>query len=161
VKALWTGLAIVLALLVQAALSQVAPAQARLLDPFLLVIVYCALSGGETHGMLAGVAAGWVQDVYFGGSVVGLAGLTKVLVGYGVGLAGARFLVTGVPQRLLVLFTASLMDALLHERLAALFEIPILELSPSGLIGRATVNAVVGAGLYEYVNRRLRAEARS
>ena len=26
------------------------------------------LAGGETHGMLAGAAAGWVQDVHFGGS---------------------------------------------------------------------------------------------
>ena len=53
------------------------PAEARFLDPFLLVVVYCALVGGETHGMLAGAAAGWVQDVHFGGSVLGLSALAE------------------------------------------------------------------------------------
>lgn len=151
-----TAAAILLALLLQSALSQLAPAQARLLDPFLLVVVYCGLHGGETHGMLAGMTAGWVQDVHFGGSVVGLSGLTKLIVGFGVGLAGARFLVGSLPQRLLVLFVAALLDALIHERLALLFEVALNELSFGGLLGRAAVNAVLGGALIELVDRRLR-----
>ena len=59
--------------------------QARVFDPFLLVVVYCGLTGGEVHGMLAGAAAGWVQDVHFGGRILGLSGLSKLLVGFGVG----------------------------------------------------------------------------
>jgi cell shape-determining protein MreD len=110
--------------------------------------------------MLAGAAGGWLQDVYFGGTVVGLSALSKILVGFGVGVAGGRLLMTGAGQRLLVLFMATLTDALLFERLAAVFELGVNELTYQGLIGRATVNAIAGAGIYEVVDRRLRREAR-
>lgn len=160
-KVLWTALAILSALLVQSALSRVAPAQARTLDPFLLVLVYCGLTGGEIHGMLAGAAAGWVEDVHFGGPVVGLSGLAKVIVGFGVGLAGTRFLLTGPLPRLLVLFTATLADAVLFERLASFFDIPTQALSLTALLARGAANAVVGTALYAVVERRLGREARA
>ncbi len=161
-RAAWTAGAILLALLVQTALSQVVPGHARTLDPFLLVLVYCGLHGGEMHGMLAGAAAGWVQDVHFGGPVVGLSGLTKVIVGFGVGLAGARFLLSGPLPRFLVLFTATLVDAVLFERLAAVFDIPAQSLSLLGLLSRGAVNAIAGAAAFELVDARLRRrEARS
>lgn len=151
-----TALALLAALLLQSAMSQLAPAQARLFDPFLIVVVYCGLLSGETHGMLSGAAGGWIQDVYFGGTVVGLSGLGKIMVGFAVGVAGARLLVSGPGQRLLILFAATLADALLFERLAAFFELQVAELSFPGMVGRATVNAIVGAGLYELVERRAR-----
>jgi rod shape-determining protein MreD len=152
--------ALLLALLLQSALTQLAPAQALLLDPFLIVVVYCGLAFGEAHGMLTGAAAGWIQDSYFGGSVVGLSGLSKILVGFGVGVAGGRLLVSGAGQRLLLLFAATLMDALLLERSAALFDLPVAELSFAGLIGRCAVNAILGAGAFELLERRVRWEAR-
>jgi rod shape-determining protein MreD len=137
-------------------LTLVAPPQARLFDPFLIVVVYCGLAFGEAHGMFAGTLAGWIQDVYFGGTVMGLSGLCKTLIGFAVGIAGGRLLVTGLAQRLLLLFAATLMDALLFERLAAVFELNLSELSLSGLLGRSTVNAIVGAALFELVDRRVR-----
>lgn len=157
----WTAAAILAALLVQTALSQLLPGQARALDPFLLVLVYCGLHGGETHGMLAGAAAGWVEDVHFGGPVVGLSGLTKVIVGFGVGVAGARFLLTGATPRLLVLFAATLVDALLFERFAVIFDVPAQSLSLTGIVLRAGVNALAGALIFEIVDRQLRREARA
>ena len=103
-------------------------------DPFLLVVVYCGLTGGETHGMLAGAAAGWVQDVHFGGRVLGLSGLTKVLVGFGVGV-GSHALPPRRSRRprLLVLMVADVVDALLFGQLAAVFDVQAYELSPLGL----------------------------
>ena len=159
-KALATLVAILLALLAQSTLSWLAPAYARTFDPFLLVLVYCGLAGGENHGMLAGAAGGWVQDVHFGGSVVGLSGLTKVLVGFGVGLAGSRFMLTGPAARLLVLFSAALADALLFEGLARLFDVAVRPLGALPLLARGAVNAVLGVALFALLDRRLRAEAR-
>jgi len=159
--ALWTGTAIAAALLAQSALSHVLPQQARVFDPFLIVLVYCGLLGGETHGMLAGAAAGWVQDVHFGGPVVGLSGLSKVLVGFGVGLAGSRFLLTGALPRLLVLVTATVADAVLFESFANVFEIPISAASVRALALEAALNAGIGAALFELVDRRVRREARA
>lgn len=160
-RAFWTALALAAALLVQSGLGQVAPAQARLFDPFLLVLVYCALVGGETFGMLAGGAAGWVQDIHFGGRVLGLSGLTKVLVGFGVGFAGTRFLLNGTGARTLVLLLSTLADGLIFTWLAAVFDVSTLEPAPGGLLTRATVNAVLGVLFYSIVDRRRLREERA
>ncbi len=153
--------ALVLALLVESALTRVAPPQARLFDPFLIVIVYCGVSYGETHGMIAGLGGGWIQDVYFGGEVAGLSALTKILVGFIVGVAGSRFLIAGPAQRLLLLFAATVLDTLLFERVALIFVQSVAELSLGDLAGRATVTAIVGAGIFELADKRLRHELRS
>lgn len=154
-RAFGTVLAIVGALLLQSALSAVLPAAARVFDPFLLVLVYCGLSFGETHGMLAGGAAGWVQDSFFGGHVLGLSGLTKVLLGFAVGLAATRFQLTEAGPRALVLVAAVVVDVLLLGALAAMFDIAVGRPSVSGLALRAVVNAVLGVLLFELLERRL------
>jgi rod shape-determining protein MreD len=159
-KVFWTVLAILAALLLQSALSRLIPTYAPVLDPFLLVLVYCGLTGGETHGMLAGGAAGWVQDIQFGGNILGLSGLTKVLLGFAVGLAGSRFLLAGPGARFLVVLVAALADALLLAWLAGVFDVRTQHLSPTSLATRAAINAAVGVVLFEVVDRRLRREGR-
>jgi rod shape-determining protein MreD len=157
-KAFLTGLGVVAALLVQSGLSRLLPSGAPILDPFLLVVVYCALVGGETHGMLAGALAGWVQDVHFGGTVLGFAPLSKVLVGFGVGLAAYRFMLAGPGPRTLTLLGAAAADALLFAWLAYVFDVRTADLSFLALASRATVNAAVGVVLFELLDRRFRRE---
>jgi rod shape-determining protein MreD len=159
-RAFWTLLAIAVATVLQTALSKVWSGQRLYFDPFLLVMVYCGLTRGETHGMLAGAAAGWVQDVIFGGRVVGISGLTKLIVGFVVGLAATRFLLVGAVAQVLVLFAATVADALITHSLASVFSIPLGELSVWGLASRGAVNAFVGALLFSFVDRRLRGEGR-
>ncbi len=155
-RVFWTALAILLALLVQTALGRLLPLQARLFDPFLLVVVYCGLTGGETHGMLAGAAAGWVQDAHFGGRVLGLSGLSKVLVGFGVGVGSTRFHLGEPAARLLVLMAATIVDALLFGQLAQVFDVQAYELSPLGLMVRAIANGAVGMVVFATVDRQRR-----
>jgi rod shape-determining protein MreD len=155
VKVFWTAVALLVAFLVQSALTHIVPHQARMVDLFVLVLVYCGLVGGETHAMLAGAAGGWMQDVQFGGGVVGLSGLTKVLVGFGVGLSGTRFHLTEPGARVLVLFAATLVDALVFERLASAFDVRIETLSLAGLLTRAVMNAALGGLVFFYVDRYL------
>jgi cell shape-determining protein MreD len=157
---LWTVAAIFAAFLLQTVLSLVLPGYARLFDPFLLVLVYAGLTGGASRAMLAGAAAGWVQDVQFGGSVLGLSGLTKVLVGFGVGAGSTRFHLAAPGPRILVLVLSTIMDALIFNRLAAVFDVPVLTLSPGGLLVRAVTNAGVGILVFETIDRRLRPAAR-
>ena len=154
-RAFWTGLAIAGAVLVETALAYLVASPGRYLDPFLLVAVYCALAGGETHGMLAGAAAGWVQDVLFGGRVLGLSPLSKLVVGFGVGLGAGRFLIASAAARALVVLLATVADALLVQWLASVFSIPTTGLSPLGLVSRATLNALVGGLLFALLDRRL------
>ena len=155
-KVFWTAVALLAALLLQTALSQIVPGHARILDPFLIVLVYCGLTGGEMHGMLAGVAAGWIQDIHFGGSVLGLAGLTKILIGFTVGAASSRFHLVEAAARALVLFVATAADALIYTQLASVFDVAAYEITPAGILVRAIVNAVVGVVAYELVERRSR-----
>jgi rod shape-determining protein MreD len=159
-KAFWTLLAIGMATLVQGALSLIWPAEARVFDPFLLVVLYCALTYGETHGMLAGTAAGWIQDIHFGGSVPGVSALTKLLVGFVVGLAATRFLLVGPAPQILVIFAATLADAVILHWLASVFSIPTDELSVWGLVLRSGANAVIGVVVFSFVDSRLRGESR-
>ena len=156
----WTAAAIVAALLLQTVLSLVLPGYARLFDPFLLVLVYCGLTGGATRAMLAGAAAGWVQDVHFGGPVFGLSGLTKVLVGFGVGASSTRFHLVEPGPRVLVLLLATALDAIIFNRLAAVFDVSAYALSPLGLLVRAAANAVLGIVVFETIDRRLNPRSR-
>ena len=151
----WTGIAIVGALLVETGLSYLVVEPGRYLDPFLLVVVYCALSGGETHGMLAGLAAGWVQDVHFGGEVLGLAALSKLLVGFAVGAAGSHLLIASTSARTLVLLLATVADAILVLWLASVFAIGASPMCLVTLASRATLTAVVGGVLFALIDRRL------
>lgn len=154
-RSFWTCAAIFGAVLVETGLGYLFPGPGRFFDPFLLVVVSCALLGDETHGMLAGVAAGWVQDVVFGGRVLGLSALSKLIVGYVVGLAGGRFLISGAAARALTLFVASLADGLLVPWLASIFSLELASLSALALLLRATVHALVGALLLTLVERRI------
>lgn len=151
----WTAVAILGAVLVETALGYLVSEPGRYLDPFLLVVVYCALSGGEGQGLLAGTAAGWVQDLLFGGPILGLSALAKLLVGFVVGAAGSHFLISGAPARALVLLLASAADALLVQWLASVFAIEASPMSPVILTSRATLTAVVGGLLYAVIDRRL------
>ena len=153
-RALGTAAALAGAVLVETALGYIVPSPGRYLDPFLLVVVYCALAGGETHGMLAGAAGGWVQDALFGGRVLGLSALSKLLVGYAVGLGGARFLIGSTAARALVVLLATLADALLVQWLASVFSVEATALTPLALASRATVNALGGGLLFALIERR-------
>jgi rod shape-determining protein MreD len=154
-RVFWTGTAVFAAVLVETALGYLVPGPGRLFDPFLLVVISCALIGGETHGMLAGVAAGWVQDILCGGRVLGLSALSKLLVGFVVGLAGGRFLISGMAARALTLFLASIADGLIVPWLASIFSLEVSSLGMLTLLLRAAIHALVGAALLAVVERRL------
>jgi rod shape-determining protein MreD len=154
-RLVWAGVAILGAVLVETALGYFVAEPGRYLDPFLLVVVYSALRGGEGQGLLAGTAAGWVQDVLFGGSILGLSALAKLVVGFFVGAAGSHFLISGASARALVLLLASVADAVLVQWLASVFGIDVTPMSPLTLASRATLTAVVGGVVYAMVDRRI------
>jgi cell shape-determining protein MreD len=151
----WTAAALLVALVLQSALGILAPSEVRIVDPFMVVVVYCGLTGGETHGMLAGAAAGWIQDIHFGGPIVGLSALTKLVIGFGVGVAGNRFMIVGTPPRSLTLFVAVVVEALLLRQLALVFDIPAGALTIFALLARATITALLGALVFETIDLRL------
>jgi len=154
-RAFWFALAILGAVLVQTGLGYLGPGPGLYVDPFLLIVVYAALAGGEIRGMLAGAAAGWVQDVLFGGRVLGLSALSKLVIGYAAGAAGRRFLVTTSGARALAVLAAAMADGILVPWLASVFAIEVTPVGPLVFVGRACTNALLGGLLFATVERRL------
>lgn len=155
-RAFWAGIALLSAFVLQSALGWLLPSYARFLDPFLVVAVSYALAGGETHGMLVGAAAGWVQDAHFGGRVIGLSGLSKVLVAFVVGVAGARFQLSEAGPRALVLAVATLLDTLVLRSLAGVFDVTLNPFPVWGYLLRALANAVLGLLVFRVIESRWR-----
>jgi len=151
----WSATGLVVAVLLQKLLGLFGSPDIILPDPFLILLVYAALRGGETRGMLFGMASGWVQDVLFAGPIVGFSALAKLLVGFGVGVAGARFLVSGVLPRALVTCCAALLDILLHERLAAALGVEVRELPLQPLLLRAALSGLLAVPCFALLDRRV------
>lgn len=102
--------ALVVALLVQSLAGAFPWRQTPVLDVVLVVVVYVALTGGPTAGLLAGTCGGLVQDALASG-ILGIGGLAKTLVGYAVGRFGTQFIVTATVPRLLVFAAATVAHA--------------------------------------------------
>ena len=155
-RAVWTALAVLGAVLVETALGYLLPGPGRYVDPFLLVVVYCALFGGETYGMLVGC----LRRLGAGRALRrarprALSALAKLLLGFVVGLAGARFMISGTAARALTVFLATIAEGLLVPWLASVFTIEAVSPGPIVLLARATVNAVLAGALFALVERRL------
>ena len=78
-------IAIALALALQTSLARFLVGGTAALDLVLVVVVYVALTSGPVTGMLAGSAAGIVQDALSSGTV-GIGGLAKAIVGFAAGV---------------------------------------------------------------------------
>jgi len=102
--------------------------------------------------MLAGCAAGLVQDAIAGG-IVGIGGLSKTIVGFFVGVLGAQFIVSTPVPRFLMFFGASLVHELCFQALYALVEAHSIRLQISGALIQALVNGAVGITIFMLAER--------
>ncbi len=91
-KVAYALLTVGLALVVQMALARYAVGGRWVFDLVLVGVVYAALYWGPVAAMWAGTLGGLMQDALTG-SVIGVGGLAKTVVGFGVGLAGDQFVV--------------------------------------------------------------------
>ena len=152
-------LAILAALMVQIALSRCFPALSERLDLLLLVVVYYGLTGAQITSMLAGAAAGLLQDVWFGG-LLGRNGFKKVLIGYLVGVFGTRLSLEAPLTQAAVLALATLADHVTGVLVAEILGLPLadpFEVRRIPMSMRAIVNALFGTACYAAVRRMSRA----
>jgi rod shape-determining protein MreD len=109
----------------------------------LVAVVYIGLAFGPVTGMLAGACAGLAQDS-LAGTIVGIGGLSKTLVGFLVGVLGAQFIVSQMIPRFVMFVGATLLHEIVFEALYALVEGRPFALHMSGAFVQALVNAVLG-----------------
>ena len=113
------------------------------LDFVLIVVVYLSLTSGPTTGVLAGTAAGLIQDALSSG-VMGIGALAKTIVGFAAGRVGTQFIVTAPLPRFVVFIGATLLHALVFMGLYVLLGLREFPDPYATVAGQAVGNAVVG-----------------
>ena len=162
-RAIATILVIVIALALQTSIAYLTPG-AGLVDLVFVAVVYIALSGGPTEGMIAGAVAGLAQDalaatsaldISIGAgtvsmrSIIGIGGLAKTVVGFFAGIIGSQFIVARPLPRALVFFTATVAHAIIFVGLYRVIDRGY-ELTTYGAIFRqAGANALVGVLVFQ------------
>ena len=116
---------------------------AAALDLVLVVVVYVALTSGPVTGMLAGSLAGITQDALSIG-VIGVGGLAKSIVGFGVGAIGQHFIVTAALPRLVVFLGSTVAHAAVFMGLYVMLGLGSFPSPWVAILSQALGNAAVG-----------------
>ena len=135
--------AIALALALQTTLARFLVGGAAALDLVLVVVVYVALTSGPVTGMLAGSLAGITQDALSIG-VIGVGGLAKSIVGFGVGAIGQHFIVTAALPRLVVFLGSTVAHAAVFMGLYVMLGLGSFPSPWVAILSQALGNAAVG-----------------
>lgn len=135
--------AIALALALQTTLARFLVGGAAALDLVLVVVVYVALTSGPVTGMLAGSLAGITQDALSIG-VIGVGGLAKSIVGFGVGAIGQQFIVTAALPRLVVFLGSTVAHAAVFMGLYVMLGLGSFPSPWVAILSQALGNAAVG-----------------
>jgi hypothetical protein len=154
----------VAALALQTTLARFLIPGANLVDLVFVAVVYIALTGGPTAGLIAGALAGLAQDalattgtsvistssaVVTSRSIVGVGGLAKTVIGFVTGIAGTQFIVAQPLPRAVVFFTATVCHAIIFLGLYRVLD-PAYARTPFGTIfSQAGANALAGVLIFQ------------
>lgn len=142
-KAIGVLIAIALALALQTTLARFLVGGTAALDLVLVVVVYVALTTGPVAGMLAGSAAGIIQDALSSG-VVGIGGLAKSIVGFAAGVVGQQFIVTAALPRFVMFVAATAAHAAVFMGSYVLLGLRTFPSPWAAVLSQALGNAAVG-----------------
>jgi rod shape-determining protein MreD len=148
VKAAWVLLATAAAVAVQTTMERWTGAGA--VDLVLVVVVYNALTSGRVAGLLTGSFAGLVQDTLSGG-VIGMAGLSKTVVGFLAGIVGTQFIVAHSASRFVVFYVATVVNAVVFMGLYELLGLRHFGTPFAAVAGQGLGNAIVGVLAFKVI----------
>jgi rod shape-determining protein MreD len=143
VKALAVFIAIAIALGLQTTLARFVVGGSAAVDLVLVAVVAVALTIGPVGGMLAGSAAGLIQDALSSG-VIGIGGLAKTIVGFLAGAFGQQFIVTAALPRLVIFLAATVLHGAVFMGLYYVLDIRTFPSPWKPLVAQALGNAFVG-----------------
>ena len=142
-KALWVLIAIALSLALQTTVSRFVIGGSVAVDLVLVAVIAIALTIGPVGGMLAGSAAGLIQDALSSG-VVGIGGLAKTTVGFLAGAFGQQFIVTAALPRLVIFVAGTVLHGAVYIGLYYLVGHRDFPSPWKPLLAQALGNALVG-----------------
>lgn len=134
---------VLVALVLQTMAARFLVGGSAVVDLVLVVVVYLALTKGPVTSMLAGSAAGLVQDALSSG-VIGIGGFTKLLVGFLVGSIGQQFIMTAALPRFAIFLVATLLHAAVFMGLYMLIGFRTFSSPFTAALSQAVGNVVVG-----------------
>jgi rod shape-determining protein MreD len=143
VKALGVFVAIALALALQTTLARFVVGGSAAVDLVLVAVVAIALTIGPVGGMLAGSAAGLIQDSLSSG-VVGIGSLAKTIVGFLAGAFGQQFIVTAALPRLVIFIAATVLHGAVFMGLYYMLGLRVFPSPWKPMAAQALTNALVG-----------------
>jgi rod shape-determining protein MreD len=146
-------LAIVLALGCEAGLGRFAPEVHPYVDLLVLPLIWYALTGSQRSAMLVGCITGLLQDVWFTGGVLGLAGFSKTLVGWALGGLGSRFDLNVPLGRLVAGALVTVADRFLQMGLLRLLDMEPGALDPVEIGVRALVGGLLAVSVFAILDR--------
>lgn len=142
--------AIVVALTLQSTIAGALVGGSASPDLVLIVVVYIALTRGRVAGLVAGTAAGLVQDALSSG-IVGIGGLSKTIVAYLAGMAGTQFIVTAPFPRFVVFVAATLLHAALFMGLYVLLDLRQFPSPVPAVLAQSLGNGFIGVVGFQLV----------
>jgi rod shape-determining protein MreD len=145
-------LALAGALVLQTTLAGLSIGGATRVNLVLVAVVYVALAFGPVTGLLAGTAGGLAQDA-LAGSIIGIGGFSKTLVGFLVGVLGAQFIVSQPVPRFVMFVGATFLHETCFHALSALVETRSFRMHLTGTAIQALVNATVGVLAFVFVEK--------
>lgn len=146
------GAGVIVALTVFVAGVRWVPHFSAAFDPFLVLTVFHAVTGGTLGGLLGGVAAGWMADALTGGPY-GLFGLVNGLLGHLASFTAQRLVVTRAPGIMLLFATAAAVQQALLSGIL-LWLVPGSEVPPySWALVKVATTGLAGAMLFTLRHR--------
>ena len=142
-KAVGVLVAIALSLALQTTLSRFLIGGSAAVDLVLVAVIAVALTIGPVGGMLAGTAAGLIQDALSSG-VVGIGGLAKTIVGFLAGAFGQQFIVTAALPRLVMFVATTALHAAVFMGLYVVLDLREFPSPVKTATTQALGNALVG-----------------
>jgi len=112
-------IAIILTFLVYTVLKFISVSVVQLFNIFSLVVIYFALTKGETVGASLGAGCGLIQDALSLG-VFGLAGISKTIIGFAAGYISKRIDVMPVIRNFIFILILLSIDFILWSFLSSL-----------------------------------------
>jgi rod shape-determining protein MreD len=141
-------LALLLALLLQAALGRLWPGAHGYADFMMVPVVWCGIAGSQRSAMFVGCAAGLFQDAWFQLGAFGLNGFKKTALGWILGGLGSRFDLNRQGVRMACGALASVADSLMDIVLRRLLDQRQPPPSPAQILIKAVVVGLMVAGVF-------------
>lgn len=133
-------------------LSRAVPELRRYLDLPLILVLYLSLYSTAARSALWGTCFGLLADLLMG-TLVGLNGLSKTVIGFLTALLRLRTAAEGFLGRMLLLLGAASLDTVLMVAILDLLGQPLLDSSLPFVAVRSLVTSVVGVFVFRGYDR--------